>query len=158
MKTRLRTSGPPIAPPYWFCFSSGLAVAKEVLRLQAVVAVELPRAPVPAVGASFGDDVDDRAGVAAVLGVVGVREDLEFLDRVRRRAQHEAGIEGVVVGRAVEQEVVRLVALAVDVEAAGGVAEAAGRGVAGLPAEPDRRRDHTRNQRPQLREVAAVER
>ena len=154
----VRTSGPPIAPPYWFCFSSGLAVAKKFFACRLSSRLNSHALAVPAIGAGFGDDVDDRAGVAAVLGVVGVREDLEFLDRVRRRAQHEAGVERVVVGRAVEQEVVRLVALAVDVEAAGDVAEAAGRGVAVLPAEPDRRRDDTRNQRAELREVAAVER
>ena len=150
-----------MAPPNWFCFSAGFAVAKKFFDCSAVVAVELPGAAVPAVGARLGDDVDDRAGVAPVLGVVGVREDLELLDRVRRRPQHEPGVERVVVRRAVEQEVVRLVALAVDVEAAGHVAEAAGRGVALLPkAAPSAVGGATTpgNQRAELREVAAVQR
>ena len=104
-----------------------------VLRLEPVVAVELPGARrASSLLPDLGDDVDDRAGVAPVLGAVGMREDLELLDRIRRRTQHEAGVERVVVRRAVEQEVVRLIAHAVDVEAAGGVAEAARRGVAVL--------------------------
>ena len=79
-----------------------LGGGEEVGRLPRVVAVELPRAAAPVVAPRLGDDVDDRAGVAAELRIVGVREDLELLNRVRRRTQHEPGVEGVVVRRAVE--------------------------------------------------------
>ena len=71
-----------------------------------------------------------RATDAAVFRAERVRLNLEFLNRVRRRAHHEARVERVVVGRAVEQEVVRLIAHAVDVEATGRVTEAARRRVA----------------------------
>ena len=51
-------------------FQRRLDGREEVLRLQAVVAVELPGAAVPRVGAGLGDDVDDRTGIASVFGVV----------------------------------------------------------------------------------------
>src|SRR5207247_8923435 len=117
----------------------------------------LPRAAVPDVGARPGRDVHDRAGVTPVLRVIGVRENLEFLDGVGRRPQHEAGVERIVVRRAVEQEVVRLVALAVDVERAGDVAEPARWRVAVLTAEPGRGRPDAGNERAELREVPAVQ-
>jgi hypothetical protein len=92
-----------------------------------------------------------------VFGAVGVGEDLELLDRVGRRAEDEARVECVVVGGAVEQEVVRLVALSVDVEAAGDVAETAGGGVAILTSKTRGRSDHAGNQGAELGEVAAVQ-
>ncbi len=131
---------------------------EAIAGLERVVAIEPPAGAAPLVRAAAGDHADDGAGVAAVLGVEGVREDAELVDGVGRRAQHEAGVEAVVVGRAIEQEVVRLVAHAVDVEAAGDVAEAARGGVAGLSAERGRRREHTGHQRAELGEVAPVER
>ncbi len=131
---------------------------EEVAGLERVAAIELPGPAVPLIGAGLGDDVDDGARVASVLRAVGVGEDLELLDRVRGRTQHEAGVEGVVVGRAVEEEVVGLVPHPVDVEAASPVAEAAGGGVAGQAAEGGRRRDHAGDEGAELREVAAVER
>ncbi len=109
------------------------------------------------VGARLGDDVHHRSRVTAVLGAVGVRLDLEFLDRVGGRAHDEAGVEGVVVAGAVEQEVVRLVAHAVDAEPRRGGAEAARGRIAGRAAQPRRWSDDTRNERPQLGEIAAVE-
>ena len=142
-------------------FQRGLRLARrreEVPRLQRIVAVELPRRPVQLVASRFRDDVDDGAGVAAELGGVRVRLDLEFLDGVWRRTQHEPGVERVVVGRAVEQEAVGLVAHAVDAVARRGRAESARRRVAGLTAETCRWRDHARNECAELREVPAVER
>ena len=87
-------------------------------------------------------------------------EDLELLDGVRRRAEHEARVESVVVGGAVEKEVVRLVALTIDVEARGGGAKAVGARlrVAVLAAQARRRRHHAGNQGPELGEVPAIER
>jgi hypothetical protein len=92
---------------------------KHVPRLQRVVTVELPRAPAPIVRARSRRDVHDGARVAAVLGAVRMRQQLELLNRIGRRAQDESGIERVVVRCAVEQDVVRLVAHPVDVEHAG---------------------------------------
>ena len=127
----------------------GLILRREVVaRLQRIVAVELPRRPRQRVAARLGDDIHHRAGVAAVFGREGMGQDLEFLDRVGGRAQHEAGVERVVVGGAVHEEIVGLVAHAVDVEAAGGVAEAARRGIARLPAQTARRRHHARDECP----------
>ena len=135
-----------------------LGHGKAVARLERIVAIEPPARALPPPGTRARDDADDRAGVAAVFRVEGVREDAELVDRVRRRPQHEAGVERVVVGRAIEQEIVRLVAHAVDVEAAGGVAEAARGRVARLSAQRRRRRDDAWHQRAELGEVAAVER
>ncbi|PYR04937.1 MAG: hypothetical protein DMF99_30165 [Acidobacteria bacterium] len=62
-------------------FQRGLRLARrreDVPRLQRIVAVELPRRPVQLVASRFRDDVDDGAGVAAELGGVRVRFDLEF--------------------------------------------------------------------------------
>ena len=124
---------------------------KEVARLQRVIAIELPCRAVELVRAASGDDVDHGSRVAPVLGAVGMRLNLELLDRVGRRAHHESRVECVVVAGAVEQEVVGLVAHAVDVEAGGGGAEPARCRVASRTAQPPRRSNDARNQRAQLR-------
>jgi len=64
------------------------------------------------VAAALERHVDDAAACASVLGVVRVRLNLEFLDRVDGRAEvvDAAGA----VGDAIEQELVRLDAAAVD--------------------------------------------
>src|SRR5262249_8765300 len=88
------------------------------------------------VGARLGDDIDYRSGVATELGFKRVREDLEFLNRVGWRSQHKTGIENVIVGSAIQQEIVRLVAHAVDVKPSGRVTDtSAGRCVAALSAD-----------------------
>ena len=130
---------------------------EEVLGLEGIVAVELPRRAVPRVGAGPRHHAHDRARVPSVLRVVGMGEDLELLDRVGGRAEDEPRVEGVVVGRSVEDEVVRLVPHAVDVESTGHVAEAAGSGVAGGSSQPDGGRDHARDERSELGEAAAVQ-
>src|SRR6185437_12672431 len=127
-------------------------------RLQRIVAIELPACPVQLVAPRLGDDVHDRAGVASELGAVRVRLNLELLDRIGRRTHDEAGVERVVVAGAVEQEVVRLVAHAVDAEAGGDRAEAAGGRIASRAAKTGGRCDDARDEGAELREVTTVER
>ena len=115
---------------------------EDVARLQRVVAVELPGSAVQLVGARPRDHVHDRPRVAAEFGAVRVRLDLELLDRVRRRPHDEAGIERVVVARAVEEKVVRLGPHAVDAEAGRRRAESSRRGIARPRRRAPGRRDH----------------
>ncbi len=86
-----------------------------------------------------------------------MRHDLELFDGIRRWPHDEAAVERIVVWRAIQKEVVRLVAHAVDVEASGGVAEAAGGGVSIGSAKSCRSGNHAWNQRSELGEVSAIE-
>ena len=79
---------------------------------------------VEGVGASLGDVVDDRAGIAAILRAVVVRNDVEFLQRVLVAEEELWTGDGVVIVRlAVNLEVVGAAALSV-----GGEADAIGVG------------------------------
>ena len=120
---------------------------EEVPRLERVVAVEFPGRSVDGIAARSGHDVDDGAGVAAVLRAVGMRQDLEFLNRVGRGSQHETCVERVVVARAVEQEVVRLVPHSIDAETGRGRPETAWRRVTGRASDRSGRRDDPWQQR-----------
>ena len=110
----------------------------------------------PGVGAGFGDHVDDRTGVPAVLGAVGVGKDFELLNGVGRRAEYEAAIEGVIVGGTIELEIIRLVAHAVDIEAACRVAEAADCRVAVESPKSAGWGDDAWEERAELSEIATV--
>ena len=69
--------------------------------------------------AALGDDLHLTADRAAVLGLVGVREDLELRDGVDIERRHVAAVvAGVDVGDAVDRHVVRVRALPVHGEAA----------------------------------------
>ena len=57
-------------------------VREEVVRVEMVVAEELVEAAANGVGARLDRRVDDGARAAAVLGGVGVRLNLEFLQRL----------------------------------------------------------------------------
>ena len=74
-----------------------LRVPVAVLLIQVDVAVQL-------VGARLGLHQHDRAVAAAELRRVGVREDLEFLDRRQRRALAVLVLRRVVVVDAVDLE------------------------------------------------------
>ena len=82
-------------------------VEQERVRVEPLAAVELVAGAVEAVGARLQRHVDDAAGGAPVLRVVGVGLDLELLHRVGRRHVGDvvAALVGVVRG-AVEQELV----------------------------------------------------
>ncbi len=74
------------------------------------------------VGSAAGDDIDDGCRIAAVLGVEGVGDDAEFLDRIRGRLNGRP-VQGAVVGvAAVDVEIVRPRAPAVDGDHAGQLA------------------------------------
>ena len=67
-----------------------------------------------AVGAAFGDDVEDAASGAPVFGGEAVRFHLEFLDHVGVSVDDWLVLAGGGVGRAIEEELVGVGALAVD--------------------------------------------
>ena len=52
------------------------------LRIHAVVAVRSEKAAAQIVGAALGDDVHHPAVAAAVLGLVALGDEVEFLDRL----------------------------------------------------------------------------
>ena len=92
------------------CPESGFA------RVEAIVAEVAVEVAVQRVGAALGDDVDVAAERAAELGLPARRHHLELLDRVDA-VRDAAQPGGVVVGRqAVDDEVVREIALAADRE------------------------------------------
>ena len=104
------------------------------------------------VGARAGDGVDDRAGVAPVLGAEGVGLDRELLQGVGIGHRVRAVAVVVVVRPAVHDVVGRIGARAVGRDAArAGIGRAGGHIGAGIG-------DHAGNQRHQLRGIAAVER
>ena len=92
-------------------------------RVQRRVAEEFPRAAVDLIHAAPVRHVHRRAGGAAVLRALVVRDDAELADRVGRRLHHLVRKALVaravrVVVDAVDQEVVERAAQAVDVEGA----------------------------------------
>src|SRR5205085_2320974 len=67
---------------------------EEVARIERVVAQELEQLAVEFVRAGARGDVDDRAGVAAVLGAEGRVVGLELLHGVDRSEERRVGKEG----------------------------------------------------------------
>ena len=93
-------------------------IGEEVVGVQARAAHEIPAGTMILIGAGFGDDVDDRAAVTAVLGGIAVVLDGEFLDRFYRRLVAAIGRAafptfGRAGQRAVEPDLGRRKALAV---------------------------------------------
>ena len=127
---------------------------EEIPRVQFVVAQKLVQRSVEFVGAGLDDRVDHRARIAAVLGgSLGL--DAEFGQRIDReqrglRAGHAALVEGrliaerIVVIDAVDQEDIRLFALAIH----GKRSQRAARGA----------RSRARHQECQFAKIAAVQR
>src|SRR4030095_5236913 len=66
------------------------------LRVQTVVAERREPAPVNIVGAALGDNVHHADIAAAVLRLVTLRDEIEFLDRLERIELKQAA-DGVVV-------------------------------------------------------------
>ena len=133
-----------------------VAVVEEVVRVQRLVpAIPVRRALVVA-RARLGDDVDDRAGVAAMLGAIVVELHAHFADRVEvGRAAEDLRAAEVVAQLAVDRHRVHRVAVAADVR--GRRAEAAAERVrillirdAGQRAED---RDHVAAARAELFEL-----
>ena len=128
-------------------------VREEVVGVETVVAEELVDAAANGVGARLDRRVDDGARAAAELGGVGVRLNLELLQRLDRRLHqlHVLAAERVRVGDvvdAVEQEHVVERAIAVHVQHA---LEVDAR-------QPGSTGKHTGRQQRQLVVVPAVER
>ena len=84
---------------------------KIILRLEAIVSIELPHAAVQRVGARLGDHLHNRPGVAAEFGGEVARLDLEFLDGVDVRPRLHRVTAERHIGHAVELEVVRVLPL-----------------------------------------------
>jgi hypothetical protein len=99
-------------------------------RAQELALVELKGAAMELIGTRLGDVVNDRAGVAAVLGAEVVGDDLNFADGVLVAEEGLGSADGVVViGLAIEFGIVESAALAVDgVVVAVAVGEAVGVG------------------------------
>ena len=87
---------------------------EEVLRVQSRVSQKLIDRAVDLVGPRFGDDIDLAAGITSLLGRVEIGLDLELLDRLYRRADHQGESEPVVIIDPVIQVVVGAFAVAVD--------------------------------------------
>ena len=64
--------------------------------------------------AGFGDDVDDRAGIAAVLGVEGIGNDAKFFDSVGRWLDAGRVHEDIVGVASVDHVIVGTAATAID--------------------------------------------
>ena len=94
-----------------------LGARQRVLCVQRIVAHVVVDRAAQGVGAALGHDVDVAAERAAELGLRAGRDDLELLDRVDAVGD-AAQPRRIVVGRqAVDDEVVRQVALAADRDA-----------------------------------------
>src|SRR6185436_16269810 len=64
------------------------AIEEKAVRIKDAIAVKLVDSSVKTVRAAFGRDTDERAGAAAILCVVRIRADLEFVDRINRWARY----------------------------------------------------------------------
>ena len=89
-----------------------------VLGVHLPVAHELEEPAVKLIGATFQDDIDLSAACPPELGRVIAGLNLEFLDRVDGRKSDILVEVGIVVIDSIQQEVVGLVAGAVDVDGA----------------------------------------
>src|ERR1035441_3666074 len=101
------------------------------------------------VAAGSQHDADLSAAIASEGGVVGAGQDLEFAHGIQGRADRRAIELGVAVIDAVEQEAVRVLARAVDVD---------GEGAAYGGSGAYRGRHHAGQQQAELVEIAAIER
>ncbi len=119
-------------------------LAGHVGGVEAVVAIEVERAPLEGVGSRARDHVDDSALGAPELGLIAGGDDLELLDRVLGVALERAAVERVVVVGAVVDVGGRRRTLAEDGEAL-------------VPHRVGTLRD-TRHQRHQVLGVARLER
>ena len=95
----------------------GASWPDDVGGVEAVVAIEVERAPLEGVGSRARDHVDDAALGAPELGLIAGGDDLELLDRVLGVALERAAVERVVVVGAVVDVGGRRRALAEDGEA-----------------------------------------
>src|SRR6185312_12074968 len=72
------------------------------LRVHVRVAEELEEAALQVIRAALGDDVHHAAVATAVLGLVALRDHVEFLDRLERKELEEPTDRVVVVVAAVD--------------------------------------------------------
>ena len=109
--------GPPRLPPYCFWLIGSLVPDSALRRVEAVVAEVAVEVAVQRVRAALGHDVDVAAERAAELGLPARGDHLKLLDGVDA-VGNAAQPRRIVVGRqAVDDEVVREVALAADRDA-----------------------------------------
>ena len=123
--------------------------SEEVAGVGDAIAEELVGGSVDLVGAALQHHVDLPAGIAAGEGVVGAGGHLELAHGVHRRSQADAIQLGVAVEHAIQDELVGVLAGAVDVD--GEIAAHRTRRTGGG-------RHDARQQQTQLEEIAAVER
>ncbi len=112
----------------------------------------------PIVGAGFGDHVDHRAGVPALIGAVQIGLNFEFLDRFHARAQHDRERQPVVIIDAVIEEVVRAFTVSVGEDLGSGAPVVRPRAAHDGAADAISGTIHARRQSGQLHEIAAVQR
>ena len=89
---------------------------EEIAGVHRAVAEKLVGASVHRVGARFHHHVHLAAGIASETGVVNACEYFEFLDSVHRRCNAERVEFRIAVVHTVEQEVVGILARAIDIE------------------------------------------
>ena len=102
----------------------GLGGGKEIAGVQMVVAEKFEQRAVEAVRSRTCDDVDLRAGIAAVLGGICVTLDSDFSDGVQVHHRQVVAVVGVDIAAAVQQPVV-----------GAGLAAVKGKGHTGIRAE-----------------------
>jgi len=121
-----------------------LHLGEIVVSIDGIVAQELPHRTVDMVGARARDDVRRRAQRAPEFGIRVERENAKFGNRIDGWLQNESSIYAIEVIRAVDEEVVRLRALAVHGVSLSAAQRAAGFGNAG------RKGNHAWLQKPEL--------
>src|SRR3984885_9452491 len=84
---------------------------EKVARIERIVAEKLEGLTVKFIGAGGGGDVDDGAGVAAVLGGEWGVIYFEFFQRVYRRLKGDLVLHGIVQVDAIDQPVGGVLAL-----------------------------------------------
>src|ERR1700680_1997532 len=94
---RGRLSGPPMVAPKSFCRFTVGSGKHRAPGVELVVAQQLEKVSVQAVGSAFGHESDQGAGGVAVLGVERVGDHLELGDAVRPGAL-QVVVAGVVGG------------------------------------------------------------
>src|ERR1700757_2496478 len=87
---------------------------KVIGGVHCVVAQKFPGSAMKRVGPGTGDDVGRRTCVAAKLGVRVVTQNLELGDGMDRWLRNEASINRAFLVGAVDHEIIRFRALAID--------------------------------------------
>ena len=92
---------------------------EEMTRVQLVIAQEFESCAVKVVGAGFGENVNDGTGEPAVLGVKGVGNQPEFLNRIESRHNGSAVVPALLDIAPIDQERVCRLSLPIDGDISG---------------------------------------